>query len=157
MTSLSAWMAQHGFDLLQSLGIVGGLLLTTLTVRLDLKSRWVENHLKITQHHRDLWRQLSQNPELKRILQADIDLEKTPVTTEEERFVTMVILHLNTHYYATTQRMLRKPEGLAKDVSTFFALPIPKAIWSQSRHLRDRRFGAFVDGALSGSEESSDG
>ena len=149
MESIVAWAAENWFDSLQSFGIIGSLLLAAWTVADDHRSRVVENRLQITKYHRELWSQLSDNPKLGRVLDASADLEIKPLTVEEERFVTMAILHLNAHFYAASKGLLAKPEGLKSDIASFFSLPIPRKVWGETKHLRDAKFAHFVEAAIS--------
>src|SRR5258708_5149420 len=88
------WFGQNWFVLLQSLGIVGGLLFTAVSLRIDTKVRRVGNLISVTHEHRDIWTQLYQRPELWRVLEQNVDLRKEPLTNEEELFVNLLILHL---------------------------------------------------------------
>lgn len=74
------WVAHNWFDAVQTLGIIAGLLFATLTLRSDLKSRRIENLLEITEHHRDIWKQLHQSPNLVRVLDPRAKLHRAPVT-----------------------------------------------------------------------------
>jgi len=84
-------------------------------------------------------------PKLARILDNKVDLRRNPPTDDEGRFVNMIILHLNCAYYAIKSDALTKPEGLAADVRSFFALPIPQAIWGQAKRFYDSEFVAFIE------------
>jgi len=139
------WALTNWFDLLQSLGIVGGLLFTAFSLRIDAKSRLMENLTSLTEHHREIWTQIYQNPELKRILESKVDLHKKPINREEELFVNLVILHLFSAFRAMESGMFMKPEGLEKDIKWFFSLPIPKAVWLKLKPARDKDFIRFVE------------
>lgn len=62
------WLSLHWFTLLQSIGIVGGLLFTGVSLRIDTKVRRVSTLITITQQHRDIWTQLYRRPEMARHL-----------------------------------------------------------------------------------------
>ena len=90
-----AWptlLKTNWFDLLQTLGIVGGLFLTTWTLHLETKANRAINLLELTKQHRELWMTLFTNPELSRVLRDDIDLNLKPPTDEETRFVTKMCI-----------------------------------------------------------------
>jgi hypothetical protein len=143
-----AWLdplKTNWFDLLQTLGIVGGLFLTTWTIHLNTKVQRATNLLQLTQQHRELWMTLFTNPELSRVLRDDLDLNRQPPTDDETRFVTMLILHLNGAYQTIKADVLKKPEGLTADIRGFFALPIPRAVWERAKHFYDSDFVAFVE------------
>jgi hypothetical protein len=127
------WLSQNWFALLQSAGIIGSLLFTGITLRDDVRSRRVGNLIAITGQHREIWGYLYSRPELTRVLDATTDLKRVPISEEEELFVTLLILHLNSSYQAMKSGMLVKPEGLHRDIRTFFSLPIPRLVWNKAK------------------------
>jgi hypothetical protein len=144
---LTSWLALHWFDLLQTVGIVGGLFFTGWSLHLDTQTQLAANLLTLTVQHRDIWKMLFDEPKLARILEAKLDLSKNPVTDDEARFVGFLILHLNASYQAIKAGVLMKAEGLTADIQEFFALPIPKAVWEKMRKFYDADFVTFVDTA----------
>ncbi len=143
-----SWLAEHGFTLLQSAGIIGSLLFTGLQLNLDARARRVENRLKLTQNHREIWRAFSTDPALVRVLDNEVDLESEPVTEQERSFVTSIILHMNSAFTAYEEGMAPVPEGFTLDVAELFAKPIPSAIWKQDRRFRDKAFCEFVQASI---------
>src|SRR5438309_354670 len=121
---ISGWVAGNWLDLLQSLGIIGGLIFTARSLRSETKTRRVNNLLAITEGHRAVWTELYRQPELKRVLADRTDLGRDEITREEEIFVNLVILHLNCVFYARRTGLVFKLEGLRRDVGWFFSLPI---------------------------------
>jgi hypothetical protein len=151
------WFGQHWFVLLQSVGIIGSLLFTAVTLREDTKTRQVANLITITGHHREIWTQLYRRPELARVLDPHVDLQREPVRVEEALFINLLILHLRSVFHAVKQGLYLKPEGLGKDIAWFFSLPIPKLIWERNKAVQDEAFACFVDAARSKSERSCAG
>ena len=145
MEILLHWTREHGFDLLGALGIIASLGFTAFTVRKDEKSRRIANLLTLTQSHRDVWKELFSNPRLERILEADTDLTRRPVTKEEEIFVTLVIQHVNIVFYTMQDELTIPPEGLRRDVWQFFSLPIPLAVWNRAKVMQNDAFAAYVE------------
>jgi hypothetical protein len=141
-----SWLEQNWFTFLQSLGIIGGLLFTAISLQVDAKVRRVGNLITITQHHREIWTHIFTRPELVRVLDISADLNTKKVSTEEEWFVRLLILHLGSVYHAIKHGMFLKPQGLDADVRTFFSCPIPKAVWEKVRLFQDRDFVKFVEG-----------
>lgn len=139
------WLAQNWFTLLNAVGIVGGLLFTGYSLRSETKTRRIANLLTMTRNHRDIWTELYRNPALARVLDPDVDTAKNPIRRDEEIFVNLVIQHLNSAYYAMRDELAIKPEGLRRDVGSFFTLPIPAAVWAELKGLQDDRFVAFVE------------
>src|SRR4051812_12304414 len=95
------WIALHWFELAQTVGIVGSLLFAAYTTRKDEGARRIANSIAITDQYRNIWKEIYEHPKLVRVLEKDTDVEKQPVSIEEERFVTMLILHLGTVFRAT--------------------------------------------------------
>lgn len=140
-----AWLDQNWFTLLQSIGLVAGLLFTAFAMRSEDKTRRIGNALQVTQNHRDIWKEIFRRPDLGRILDENANLKKKPVRREEEIFVNLVILHLNSVFHTMKERLVLKPEGLQKDVSGFFSLPIPQCVWNKMKSLHDDDFIEFVE------------
>ncbi len=143
------WASDNWFILLQSLGIIGGLLFTAASLRLDEKTRRVGNLMAITKNHREIWTALYDRPELSRVLDADADLEQRAITREEEWFLRFLILHLNTVHHALKSGVLLKLDGLHKDIRWFFSLPLPQAVWEKTKWLQDSDFVGFVEACRS--------
>jgi hypothetical protein len=139
------WLQLHWLDFLQSVGIIGGLLFTAVSIRTDSKVQRISNLRSFTKEHREIWTRLYDQPKLARIIQPHPDLDKRPVTHDEEMFVNFVILHLSDFQETLKQGLLFAPEGLQKDVRDFFSLPIPHTVWEKLKPLQDQDFVAFVE------------
>jgi hypothetical protein len=142
------WIAEHWFDLFQTVGIVGGLLFTGLTVRKDERARKIANSIAINEQHRQIWKELYAYPELSRVMMPDRNLEQEPASEREELFVNTLIAHLSTAYRAMKYDEFVRLEGLAKDVKAFFSLPIPKGTWERVREFHDKDFVCFIEAQL---------
>jgi len=143
--ALNGWIASNWIDVLQTVGIVGGLLLTSIALLLDARFRRVGNLVRLTEQHRELWERMYTRPQLVRILDPGADPERVPVTADEELFVIFIVLHLSNTYYAIRAGFFQKPHGLRKDIERFFSLPIPRVVWDRVRDLQDRPFVKFVE------------
>ena len=146
----SQWIAEHWFDLVQSIGIIASLLFSAYTTRKDERARRIGNLIAVNDEYRHIWREFYGQPGLSRVLKRDVDLIKAPVSDEEWLFVKMLILHLDTVRRAIKARMFVKVEGLREDVRDLFALPIPKAVWEKIKPFQDRDFAAFIEDCLAG-------
>ena len=142
---LLSLLADNWFTLLQSVGIIGGLLFTGISIRRESHAKQINNLITITRQHRDIWTELYRRPDLSRVLDPDADLRKDPVTLEEELFVGLLIHHLNSVYHAMQAGLFMSPEGLEADIRQFFSLPIPKSVWRSRQDLQDRSFAQFVN------------
>jgi hypothetical protein len=142
---MGSWIAEHWFTFLNAVGIVGSLFFTSVSLRSETKTRRIANLLTLTQNHREVWSELLHGRTLARVLEATVDLEKQPVTTEEGLFINIVIQHLASAYEAIKTGLAINPEGLSQDLRWFFSLPIPSAIWEKVKPLQNHDFVAFVD------------
>jgi len=144
----SDWLASHIVSIIQSVGVIGGLIYTARSFRMDVKARRVSNLLAITKHHHDIWSELYVRPELARVLQAGADPNLEPITHAEELFISLLILHLFSSYRAIEKRELNQPQGLARDIRAFFGLPLPRAVWNRLRDFQDADFAGYVDSLI---------
>jgi hypothetical protein len=138
-------IANNWFICLQSAAIIGSLLFTGLSFRIDAKVRRASNLLIITEQHRGLWLHLLDRPELGRVLDATADLKQKPLTEGEELFVSLLILHLSSVYRVMCNSLVIEPEELRKDISSFFSLPIPASVWIKKKEFQNKDFVAFVE------------
>lgn len=106
MAALPVWLEQNWFPLLQSTGIIGGLLFTALSVRRDTRARRAADLLKLAEQHRDLWSEIHRRPELSRILSADVDLLSSPITPVEKEFLDIVFVHFYTGWLLAKERAI---------------------------------------------------
>ena len=60
-------------------------------------------------------------------------------------FVNMVIQHVNSVYYAMSDQLVVKHEGLRRDIAEFLSLPIPKSVWGKIKQFQNDDFVTFVE------------
>jgi hypothetical protein len=142
------WFTAHWFDLAQTAGIVGSLLFAAYTTHKDERARRIANSIAMNDQYRQIWKEIYDHPKLARVLQNDADVEKEPVSVEEERFVTTLILNLGTAFRAMKYGEFVTLEGLEKDVRGFLSLPIPKMLWKKLKPLQDGNFAEFIEKCL---------
>lgn len=145
---MGSWVAENWFNLLSAIGIVASLLFTAISLRSETRTRRVGNLLTLTHNHRELWSELFERPNLKRVLEAKPDLSKRPITLDEDVYVNMLIQHLGSAFQALRNGLTIKPEGLKEDVRRFFSLPIPRAIWEKLKVFQNDEFVQFVEHCL---------
>lgn len=148
MDGLSAWANNNWFNLAQTLGIMGGLWMTAAAAHRDAKSREVENLLTLNGQHRELWCGAMGRPELNRIFQADVNVLEKPATLAENEFLNLVFVHYQTGWTVIKSGALMTLGELKADIHDFFSLPLPRAVWEQTKGLRNRKFVRFVETAL---------
>lgn len=138
------WLVENWFEVLNTVGIVGGLLFTAHSLRSETKTRRVANLLTVTRSHRNIWKEMLHDPRLLRVIDANADPAKEPVMQHEEIFVNLVIQHLSMVLHAMHDELTIKPEGLRQDVRQFFRLPIPRSVWEKSKPVQDQELVRFV-------------
>lgn len=145
----NVWWGEHWHEVLEAVGIVGGLLFTGVTLRHDLQARKIAEFLTQASQHRRLWGALHRRPGLSRVLESDRDLHQEPLRIEERRFLELVFTHFHTSWLiALSGHSLVPADVLAADAGHFFKLPAPAAVWTEVRKMHQPEFVAFVDRAV---------
>jgi hypothetical protein len=148
MERLLAWLHQHWFNAVQTVGIVGSLLLTLAALRRDARARRTTDYLTLSALHRELWSELHRRPELARITQPVADLVSAPLSVPEEEFLMLVINHFHVGWRLFREGGLLPLQVLAADARAFFTLPLPHLVWERSKQPRNPRFVQFIEDAL---------
>jgi hypothetical protein len=148
MGDMGQWLTENWFNLFSSIGIIGGLWFTAVSLHSETKTRRVANLLTITANYREVWKEFFRSPDLARVIDPAADVAKQPVTPAEEFFVNMITSHISSVYEALKDELLNKQEGLRRDVRSFFSLPIPNAVWTKSKLLQNQDFAAFIESSL---------
>jgi hypothetical protein len=141
-------LVEHWFEIIETAGVIGGLWFTAVSLHSESKTLRIANLLTITANHREIWKEFLNNPKLVRVRDATADTTRQPVTDAERVFVTMIILHISNAYYAMSDELVVKLEGLRRDVAQFLSLPVPKAVWQRIKKFQDGDFVAFVEDCL---------
>jgi len=123
--------------------------MTAAMARREAKAREVENLLTLTELHRELWNGISKRPELKRIFQADANVLKKPITVAESEFLNLAFVHFQTGWTVARSGALISLSDLKADVREFFALPLPRSVWENTKTFRNPEFARFVNKSLS--------
>ena len=148
MGDMEHWFTENWFNLLSSVGIIGGLWFTAFSLHSETKTRRISNLLTITSNHREVWKEFLNSPDLARVIDPAADVTKQPITRAEELFVGLVIFQMSSVYYAMKDELLIKLEGSRRDIAHFLSLPIPKAVWNKSKLLQNQDFAAFIESSL---------
>ena len=139
------WLGQHWLDLVESAGIVGGLVFTGITVRKDDRAREIDTLISVEEQYKEIWMALYERPQLSRVLKPDLDLSRRPVNDEEGLFVKLLLLHLDTVHRAMEAGMFVEIQGLHQDIRSFLSLPIPSAVWKQIKPFQQKEFADFIE------------
>ena len=142
-----AWLDQNWFSLVQSIGIIGSILLATRSMRRERRARRIGDYLALAQQHRDLWGDLHRRPELARVTAEQVDLLARPIVPAEEEFLILVIAHFQTGWLLAREDSLLSLSVLARDARAFFQLPLPFDVWDRTKAPRDPAFVQFVEDA----------
>ena len=142
------WFYNNAFDFFSILGVIFSLVLTSISLRSETRTRKVANLLSITENHRELWKLYLDDENLSRVRDPLVDTAKQPITEAERVFVGMVIHHLNSAFYALNDQLIIKIEGMRRDVAQFLSLPIPREVWNKIKVLQNDAFVEFVEQCL---------
>jgi hypothetical protein len=149
------WIESNWFNVIQTVGIVGSLWMGAAAAHREAKAREIENLLTITTQHRDLWAQAQTRKDLRRVLQSDVDVQKSPLTQQEFIFLNSVIVHLELGWLMSRSGAAIKMRELENDLRGFISLPLPRTVWEKTNEFRNQQFVKFVEGALTGGADSS--
>jgi len=141
---MAQWLSHHWFDILQTLGIVGGLLYSGLGFSLDRRMRRTELVLSLTDAHREIWESMIEQPELARVIDPNADAAAVPPSAAEARFVKLVLLHVCAVHRAILNRAYRGSPEMDEDVRQFLLLPIPRLVLAEFLPYQDREFRDYV-------------
>lgn len=148
MGALRTWLAGNWFNFIQTLGIIGGLVVATVTMRRETRSRQLGDYLTMIQQHRELWSEAHRRSDLSRLFQPEVDLVATPATVAEEEYLNLVIDHFHTGWLLARSGVVLRLEVLEADAHAFFRLPLPRRVWEMTRGRRDPKFVRFVEKAM---------
>jgi len=148
MSAISAWVDANWFNLIQTLGIVGGLWFTASAANREAKAKEVENLLTLAEHHQGLWNGVTQRKDLARVFRSDVDALSTPPSIAENVFLNSVIVHFQTGWWIARSGGITNLDELKTDARSFFSLPLPRAVWEKTKATRNQRFVRFVESAL---------
>lgn len=148
MSAFSLWTDANWFNVIQTAGIIGGLWLTMAAANRDAKAKEIENLLSLSEHHRELWKEIPQRKDLARIFQAEADTLLAPPTVAEKEFLNLVFVHFQTGWRVAKAGGITTLKEMKADVRDFFSLPLPRAVWEQTKNFRNSSFVCFVETAL---------
>ena len=137
----------YGFlgNLIQNVGVIGGLLLGAFEARRAWMAMDDESLRAIANERAQLEKTEMQLP---RVLLADLNLVAIPPTAEEAKFLNnQIVLYLRTWRLAKRGGPITLEE-LALDAKGYFAYPLPRAIWEQTKENRNPEFVRFIEEAL---------
>ncbi len=146
--TVGAWVSSNSrqiLDVIQSVAIVGTLLVTYFQLRATNRSNRAVVSLQVTASHREIWTLMFTTPGVARVLDENPNLAEEPITRREEYFVIMVVNHMSAAYDAYREGMFRLYEA---DVRDFFTLPIPARVWEEIRPYQGPELVEFIDGLL---------
>ena len=147
MDSFLPWLNENWFSLIQSIGIVAGLLFTGVTLKHDLRARRVSQYLTLATQHRHLWSALYRHPKLARLMDPKRDIAKEPVTKSEQAYLKLVFVHFHTGWIVAREGSLTPLSTLASDAAVFFNLPAPADAWTAEKNGFESTFVLFMENA----------
>lgn len=111
----------------------------------DKREKKAEFQFFVDQSYERVWSKHNENPALWRITQDCIDLEKNPVTLEEERFILLLLNHVTSTLKAIRFGVYDKPDQIEEDILSFFAKPIPMSVALKHKSLQTNEIRDLLD------------
>ena len=148
MGAFSSWVNGNWFNVIQTVGIIGSLWIAAMAANRESRTKGIENLLSLSEHHRELWKEIPGQNDLVRIFQPDADTLLVPVTMAEAEFLNLVIVHFQTGWCIAKAGGFTTLAEMKADVRSFFTLPLPRAVWENTKGNRDPAFVRFVTRAI---------
>ena len=146
MDGLSSWTGQNWFNLVQTLGIMGSLLMTAEAARQNAKTREIENLLTISDQHRELWSGVRHRSALERIFQESAKVLNAPITVEEDEFLNLATAHFLTSWRIARVGSMITLGELAADVHEFLIAPSPARFGKRPKQTEIRSLSGSLTG-----------
>lgn len=137
------WIQNEGFDLLEALGLIGGLFYTGWSIHRGIATHRVSNLLALTQANREIRSLLAQVPN--RLLDAHANIKKNPITDKDRHLVSIIVQHYFSTFYLALHDRFVNPAGLEKDIHWFFSFPVPAAVWGELAEFQRKDFRDFIE------------
>ena len=68
MAAFPSWVGDNWFNVVQTAGIIGSLLMATAAANREARAKETENILALSEHHRNLWIVIAQRPEFPNVI-----------------------------------------------------------------------------------------
>ena len=138
---------------IQIFGIIAGILLSAFGLFLNafaifksLRSRKLTNYQEITKSHREIWKMSIDTPEkFERIFSTDANLVENPLNEVERRYIQLVLLHMTSTFNFSKESELMEIENLKYDFDYFLSFPLPRKVWTDSKHFYNKSFTQFIE------------
>lgn len=151
VTAIWDGVATNWFQLVQTLGIIASALIATVTLRRGQRSRVIENYLKLTQYHREIWKIALEKPELYRVMSSDESLRGQQPTEAEAQFLTFLFLHITCFYEMSKDKQLIEIDTIKLDVGSLLKAPLVESFWNGKKRFYNKDFISFVESSRHGS------
>lgn len=142
---LESWNIERWRSIFETVGSLAAICFTALALVVDVLVRKAQTNIELTKQHREIWDYYYEHPELHGLAVSKRDLADKPLSGHETYFVTKVLNHLRSTYYARKAWIFTQPECLQEDINSFFSLPAPLAAWQHVKKYHDTKFVAFVE------------
>lgn len=155
MRGILAWVDSNWFSILQSIGIVGGLIFTGKTIRDAARTqrdateeRKVSNILEFDARHQNIWSDLYQREDLRRILEEQNDFLKGVVTPVEFQYLRQKVVQFQVGWELAKISKPEEIDAVVRDAAKFFSRPLSRRVWNKVKGLGNPKFVELVDEAM---------
>lgn len=143
------WLSANWFSVVQTVVLVGTLIVAVSALRSSGQATKGSNTLAIMASNRQIWSQLTTNPELQSVMRPTMSADEA-VTDSEYHFVLAVIHHTAISFELAQTGGINVIEGARRDVHDTMNLPVFKATWDKCKAYQNADFAEFMDSCISG-------
>jgi hypothetical protein len=139
---------QIDIDLVQTIAIVVGFLVTFVQLRATSQLTRFDIFWRVGDSHRDVWQPMIDNPAFARLLDLDPNLGQVPISHQERRFAISVILHIENVFRSEQAGYYRITAPEEMDIAELLSYPILRSVWNECRDFQSPNFVEFMERAL---------
>lgn len=145
MTNSPQWL-----QILQSIGIIGGLIFTGISFLREGRAKRAANYLDLVKAHRELWTWQLEHPDLARLENRNVgDANNLKLSPIEAQFLRFRVFQLSIYHRLLKTGQIDPIEGVDLDIRDFLSYPLVRNFWEENKIFYDSDFVQFVEAALS--------
>lgn len=143
------WLAGNWFNIVQSVALVATLTIAISALRSSGQATRGSNILAIMSSHREIWSQLTTNPELQDVMRSTMSGNEE-ISNNEYNFFIQVINHVATAFELAQMGGINPVEGMRRDAHEYMNWPVFRAAWGRNKAYQEPNFVEFIDSCIAG-------
>ena len=144
MAGFISWFQANWATFFGTIGAIIGACFTVAAFRQTAEKADRDEYSTLVEQHHALWAEARERGDLNRILLEDIDLQQVPPTPVEQMFLNDVFVHFESGWKLALKNTVLTMNTFTADVRRFFTLPLPRAVWEQTKAARNPQFVSFI-------------